>query len=498
VARALISLYEKSDIETVVRPLAAAGWAIVASGGTADAIADLGVGVERVEDLSGYASMLDGRVKTLHPAIFAPILADLVRPHHAATLAEQRWEPIDLVVVGLYPFWSAPSVDLIDIGGPSLVRAAAKNAERVTVIVDPGDFALVSEVVAGRLGAAERRRLAAKAFATTSAYDQAVASWLADDDAANPSVRLLALERVSTLRYGENPHQSSALYAPLGARRRGFAAATWQGGLEPSWLNIADADAAARLVRALGPEPAAVVVKHAGPCGAAVAPTLREAYELAFEGDPVSAFGGVVALGGTLDLEVADALLARPKADVIVARALEPEAAERILAKRRRTRIVTLEDAEGDELQLRSVVGGLLVQSPDELERPEELVCMTSREPSAAERRDAWIALVVCAHTTSNAVVVARGGAAVGVGQGQPSRVDAARLAVTRAGARAEGAAAASDAFFPFPDGLEVLADAGVRCVVAPAGSVRDEEIRAVAEARGLSLLVAPRRHFRH
>lgn len=495
-ARALISLYDKAGLERVARPLHAAGWRIVASGGTGEALRGLGVPFEPVEELTGFASMLDGRVKTLHPAVFGPILADLERPHHATTLEEAGWEPIDLVVVGLYPFASDPSVDLIDIGGPSLVRAAAKSADRVTVLVDPADFGLVDEVIAGNVDRPLRRRLAAKAFATTSAYDAAVATWLGGGEGSLPDPLVLPLERVAVTRYGENPHQRGALYAPIGTRR-GFAEARWHGGLEPSWLNIADADAAARLVARLGPEPAAVVVKHAGPCGAAVAPTLAEAYELAFAGDPVSAFGGVVALG-VLDVAVAEALLAHPKADVIVATAIDDDAAQALLARRPKTRLVELAIDRDEPWWVRSVAGGVLVQEPDQLEEPTDLELVTSRVPTDEERRDAWIAHVVCASTQSNAVVIARQGAVVGVGQGQPSRVDAARLAVGRAGARAQGGAAASDAFFPFPDGLETLIDAGVTCVVAPAGSVRDDEIRAVAEGRGVSLLVAPRRHFRH
>lgn len=494
-ARALISLYDKAELARIAAPLAEAGWSLLASGGTASALGDLGYAVERVEDLTGYAAMLDGRVKTLHPAVFAPVLADLARPHHEATLAEQGWEPIDLVVVGLYPFGQDPSVELIDIGGPALVRAAAKNADRVAVIVDPADVDLVADIAAGRLGPADRRRLAAKAFALTSAYDAAVASWLAGaQEPGDPLV--LSLGRVAATRYGENPHQRGALYAPLGVRE-GFAAARWLGETEPSYLNIADADAAVALAARL-PEPAAVVVKHAGPCGAATAPTLVEAYEAAFAGDPVSAFGGVVALSGRLDARVAEALLGHPKADVIAASSIDPEAARMILARRPRTRLVEVPPAPTRRWLLRSVAGGVLLQEPDALEEPSELELVTGREPSAQERHDAWVAHVVCAATASNAIVLAHEGAVVGVGQGQPSRVDAARLAVGRAGERAQGASAASDAFFPFPDGLEVLADAGVTCVVAPAGSVRDAQIRDVAEARGLSLLVAPRRHFRH
>lgn len=496
-ARALISLYDKADLERIAQPLHAARWRIVASGGTGEALRAIGIPFEPVEELTGFASMLDGRVKTLHPAVFGPLLADLARPHHVTTLEEAGWEPIDLVVVGLYPFSSNPSVDLIDVGGPSLVRAAAKSADRVTVLVDPADFGLVEEVIAGNVDAAMRRRLAAKAFATTSAYDAAVASWLAGSEDTLPEQLLIPLVRVAETRYGENPHQRGALYAPMGARR-GFAEARWHGGLEPSWLNIADADAAARLVARLGPEPAAVVVKHAGPCGAAVAPTLREAYELAFAGDPVSAFGGVVALGGVLDAGVAEALLAHPKADVVVARGIDDDAAEAVLARRPKTRLVELSIVDDEPWWVRSVAGGVLVQEPDRLEAPGDLELVTTRVPTEVERRDAWVAHVVCAFTQSNAVVIAKAGAVVGVGQGQPSRVDAARLAVGRAGARAEGGVAASDAFFPFPDGLETLIDAGVTCVVAPAGSVRDDEIRAVAEDRGVSLLVAPRRHFRH
>ena len=490
--RALISLYDKTGLRELAEGLVAGGYELVASGGTSKELTAFGLSHLVVEDLTGYPQLFGGRVKTLHPAVHGPILARRDVPEDMEQLSARGWKPIDVVVVNLYPFTSDPSVELIDIGGPAMVRAAAKNFESVAVVVDPSDYGALLERVQGGIDLEFRRYLASRAFAYVSAYDREVAGFLG---AASDPIGAQTL--VTELRYGENPHQQGYLYRPAGEPLSGWPAAAWQGSDPPSYLNIFDADGAMSLLEELGSEPAAVIVKHGGPCGVAVAGSIVAAYERAFEGDPVSAFGGVVALNRPLDLELAEAILARPKADVIVVPGFAQEALERILAKRKRSKIVVFAPVERG-LSVRSVAGGLLVQGPDRIEEAGAFELMTSRSPSEAELADAWLAVAVVRASASNAVAIAKDREAVGVGQGQPSRVDAARIAVKKGGDRVAGAAAASDAFFPFPDGLLTLAEAGVTVVVAPSGSIRDSEIVKVAEEAGISLLFSPRRHFRH
>lgn len=491
--RALVSVWDKTGLDELAGGLVAHGCDIVASGGTSEALRALGIAHRKVEELTGFPTMLSGRVKTLHPAIHGPILADRSNEGHLAELAAWNWEPIDIVVVNLYPFDSDPSVELIDIGGPALVRAAAKNAAAVTVVVDPADYpVLLDSLGAGGPDHELRKRLAAKAFRMVSAYDARIADWLEDA----PATRVLVLEEVAQLRYGENPHQSGVLLAPPGPRH-GFAGARWLSEEAPSYLNVFDADGARALLDELGDEPACVIVKHGGPCGVARAEDPVSAYVAAFDCDPVSAFGGVVALNRPLDAALAEEMLARPKFDVLVVPTAEEDAVRMIHARRRRARIAVVPEAPRGEA-LRTISGGYLAQPPDQLESVAECTLVAGEEPSAARARDAWLAIAVAKSASSNAIAIVRDQAAVGIGQGQPSRVDAARIAVAKAGERARGSVAASDAFFPFPDGLEVLVEGGVSLVVAPSGSVRDEEIIACAKRLGVTLLFAPRRHFRH
>lgn len=494
--QALISLYDKTGLDSLAPALIEAGYSLIASGGTAQALRDLGITHTKVEDLTGFPSLFGGRVKTLHPAIHGPILADRSLPEHARELEAQGWSPIDLVIVNLYPFDTDPSVELIDIGGPALVRAGAKNFSSVAVVVDPSDYGWIRESLATGITIEDRRRLAAKAFGYVSAYDARVANWLEGDDSPLPAHKLLNLRRTRELRYGENPHQPGAFYVAEGTET-GWAQAQWLGSEEPSYLNIFDADGAQRLLERLGGQPACVIVKHGGPCGVARREEILDAYVEAFEGDPLSAFGGVVAINRPLTPELAQAMLERPKFDVLVVPSVVAEAEQIILAKRRRSRIAVFPGAVST-VGIRSVAGGYLLQSPDELEAVAEFRLVTSRVPSQAEVADAWMAVAVGQAASSNAVTIVKDQASVGVGQGQPSRVDASRIAVTKAGDKARGGAGASDAFFPFPDGLETLIAAGVVTIVAPSGSVKDDEIAKVAEEAGVSLLFSPRRHFRH
>jgi phosphoribosylaminoimidazolecarboxamide formyltransferase/IMP cyclohydrolase len=516
--RALLSVYDKTGLEALARGLAGLGVELVASGGTSTALAAAGIEHRQVEDVTGAPEMLSGRVKTLHPRIHAGILADLDEPTHREDLAREGIEPIGLVVSNLYPFRSTPSIEMIDIGGPTMVRAAAKNHAHVAVIVDPSDYGAVLDELRreGQITAGTRRRLARAAFAHTAAYDAAIVRWLDSSESqagrapaidALPLTLHLALERCQELRYGENPHQAGARYRDLGASRGWWDSAVQHGGRELSYLNVFDADAAWRLVhevRALagagaGAGAAAVVVKHASPCGVAVGSSTAEAYGKAFAADPLSAFGGIVALDSPVDAELAEQIVANPLADVLVAPSFD-EAALALFAGRRKN-MRTLAAAEPGDLglMLRQVDGGYLVQEPDRLlAGRDEWRVVTDRVPTAEQWRDAELAWLVCARTSSNAIVLAHGGVALGIGCGQPSRVDAAGIAARKAAGRAEGGAGASDAFFPFRDGLDAVADAGIAVVVQPGGSLRDDEVVAAANERGVAMIVTGERHFRH
>ena len=509
--RVLLSVYDKTGLVELAGGLADLGHELVASGGTASVLAAAGVAHRDVASVTGAPEMLGGRVKTLHPAIHGGILADLDRPDHRADLEAQGVEPIGLVVCNLYPFRSEPSIELIDVGGPTMLRAAAKNHAHVGVVVDPADYSEVLDELRadGSLSAGLRRRLAAAAFAHTAAYDAAIADWFAelgDQDGPGEAKTSLperihvSLGRTQVLRYGENPHQEGGLYAEVG--RDGWLAHVRQhGGLALSYLNLYDADAAWCLVHTLaglGPA-AAVVVKHANPCGAAVAGDVAAAYDAALAADPVSAFGGIVALSGPVDADLAGELATNPKADVLVAPAYSPEALEVFASRRKNMRVLQAPAPGAASWHLRQLTGGWLVQEPYRFAAGRDSWrVVTETAPSEEQWDDLELAWRVVAAVKSNAVVLASAGVALGIGGGQQSRVAAAELAVARADGRAVGGAAASDAFFPFRDGLDALVTSGVGAVVQPGGSVRDAEVVAAADEHGIAMVLTGERQFQH
>ncbi len=504
IRRALVSVYDKSGLERLARALREAGVEVVSTGSTAAALGGHGLAVTPVEAVTGTPELLDGRVKTLHPAVHAGLLADRRRPDHLDQLEAAGIELFDLVVCNLYPFEAAAAdpaadedrvVELIDVGGPAMVRAAAKNFASVAVACDPADYELVAAALAaGGTTLEERRALAAKAFARTAAYDARVAAWF-DRGSPFPATLPLAGRLARRLRYGENPHQAAALYATGSG---GLAGAVQLAGKELSYNNLLDADAALSLVAEFAGRPFAVIVKHTNPCGAAPGETLEAAYTAALEGDPVSAFGGVVGLSRPLD-EATARRIAEVFTEVVVAPGFEAAARE-VLERKRSLRLVEVAlPRPGPRLGVRSVAGGLLVQEADvAADDPAGWTVVAGEQPDGATVDDLVLAWTVAKHVKSNAIVLAAGGRIVGVGPGQTSRVDAVRIAVAKAGGRAVGAAAASDAFFPFPDGVEELAAAGVRALAQPGGSVRDAEVTAAAERLGMTMLHTGRRHFRH
>ncbi len=511
--RALLSVYDKHGLLGFARGLEELGVELLASGQTGAALLEAGIAHRDVAAVTGSPEMLGGRVKTLHPRIHGGILADRSKPEHLADLEANEIEPIDLVVCNLYPFNSNPSIELIDVGGPTMVRAAAKNFAHVGVVVSSDDYDLVlAELKAdGRLSNSTRGALATKAFAHTAAYDAAIVAWLqaggpdgstAVEDPVLPDSIPLVLERAEILRYGENPHQRGARYRVAGV------ASWWDdvtqlSGTALSYLNLFDTDAAWRLVHELSADasglPAAGIIKHANACGASVAETLETAFAQALAADPLSAFGGIVALSAPIDEALAAVIAEGPQADVIVAPGITDGAVEILRSRRKATRLLAASPPEPATRQIRSLGAGMLVQGWDEIEvPPSQWRVVTSRQPTTQEWEDMAIAWRVCARTTSNAIALARGGKAVGIGAGQQSRVVAAELAVAKAADEAAGSAGASDAFFPFPDGLEVLINAGVSAIVQPGGSVRDDEVTAVADAAGITMVHTGERHFRH
>ncbi|MDE2282617.1 MAG: bifunctional phosphoribosylaminoimidazolecarboxamide formyltransferase/IMP cyclohydrolase [Actinomycetales bacterium] len=511
--RALLSVWDKTGLVEFAEGLAGLGYELVASGGTATVLDAAHVAHIDVKDVTDFPEMLGGRVKTLHPMIHGGILADRDVPEHLEALATHEITPIDLVVCNLYPFTSKPSVELIDVGGPTMVRAAAKNHAHVGVVTNPAQYeGVLAELTAsGALSDATRHALARAAFAHTAAYDAGIVAWFDGGGAigeapsalaaALPETIHLALERVETLRYGENPHQ-------VGARYRVAGGDPWwdhvvqHAGSALSYLNLFDADAAWRLVHELAADSgraAVAIIKHANASGAALGQTLVEAFSAALAADPQSAFGGVVAVGGELDDELAEVIAAGPQADVIIARSFSESAVERLRARRKATRLLSGPSPEPLSRSIRTFGDTALVQNADELlAAPSTWRCVTQVQPTPAQLVDLGVAWRVCARTTSNAIVIARDGVAVGVGAGQQSRVVAAGVATTKAGPLAVGAAAASDAFFPFADGLESLTDAGVTAIVQPGGSVRDGEVIEAANRAGIVMLMTGERHFRH
>jgi phosphoribosylaminoimidazolecarboxamide formyltransferase / IMP cyclohydrolase len=509
--KALLSVYDKNGLEDLATGLSSLGWELISSGGTSAALAAAGIAHTEVAELTGAPEMLGGRVKTLHPVIHGGILADRSKPEHLADVEGQGIELIDLVVCNLYPFTSDPSIELIDVGGPTMVRAAAKNHAAVGVVVDPADYPVILDELrqAGRLSDPTRRRLARDAFAHTAAYDAAIVDWFdisepgqSEDDAILPPTIHLALERTGSLRYGENPHQHGARYRVMG-QSSWWDQVVQHGGKALSYLNIFDADAAWRLVHELvdgDAQLAVAIIKHANPCGAAVDTDLVTAYRRALEADPQSAFGGIVAIGGRVTEAVAEAIGAGPQADVIIAPSYEDAALAQLASKRKATRLLSAPSPEPLVRQYRGLGASFLVQDADRfLIDPTQWEVVTKVQPTEAQWADLALAWKVCARTTSNAIAIVTDGQAVGVGAGQQSRVVAAEIAVSKAESRAAGGAAASDAFFPFPDGLLVLANAGVAAVVQPGGSIRDGEVIAAADEAGIAMVTAGgERHFRH
>lgn len=532
IRRALISVYDKTGLEELAVGLHEAGVSIVSTGSTAQRIAGAGVPVTEVADITGFQECLDGRVKTLHPRVHAGILADRRREDHVQQLSDMEIEPFDLVIVNLYPFVDTVNsgadmdavVEQIDIGGPSMVRAAAKNHPSCAIIVDPASYGqVVSAAKEGGFDLKTRQRLASLAFAHTAAYDTAVAKWTAaqfgdfvENDAAAsvpafPPFAGLSLERSEVLRYGENPHQSAALYVEDGATP-GIAQAEQLHGKAMSYNNFVDADAAVRAAYDFA-EPAVAIIKHANPCGVALgaadaADPIADAHLKAHATDPVSAFGGVIAANRTVTAEMAQNVK-DIFTEVLVAPGFEPEAVE-ILSAKKNIRLLTLpEGFRRDSVEYRQVSGGMLLQVSDAVDAPgDSAATWTLAAGEAADEatlRDLEFAWRAVRAAKSNAILLASGGAAVGVGMGQVNRVDSCKLAVERANAlgadgaeRARGSVAASDAFFPFADGLQILLDAGVKAVVQPGGSVRDEEVVAAAKAAGITMYFTGTRHFFH
>ncbi|MGQ0465567.1 MAG: bifunctional phosphoribosylaminoimidazolecarboxamide formyltransferase/IMP cyclohydrolase [Sporichthyaceae bacterium] len=512
VRRALISVYDKTGLTELAQGLHAAGVAIVSTGSTAKTIAAAGVPVTPVEELTGFPECLEGRVKTLHPRVHAGILADLRKDDHAAQLAELGIEAFELVVVNLYPFTATVAsgagpdecVEQIDIGGPSMVRAAAKNHPSVAVVVNPNRYAdVLAAVQGGGFSLDARRLLAVEAFRHTADYDIAVASWLGSQYREDPSSewdpwRAHSWTLGDVLRYGENPHQPAALY--VAGDGEGLAGAEQLHGKEMSFNNYVDTDAARRAAHDFA-EPCVAIIKHANPCGIAIGADIADAHRKAHECDPVSAFGGVIAANRPISLAMAEQV-AEVFTEVVCAPDYDPAALE-LLRGKKNLRILRCEVGAGfTGIELRPVSGGMLVQRADAIDAPGDDPAnwtLASGEPAdaalLAELAFAWRAI---RGVKSNAILLASGGATVGVGMGQVNRVDSARLAVSRAGERARGSVASSDAFFPFPDGLQVLIDAGVRAVVQPGGSVRDESVIEAAKAAGVTMYLTGTRHFAH
>lgn len=528
VRRALVSVFDKTGLEDLVRGLADAGVELVSTGGSAATIEGLGLPVTKVEELTGFPECLDGRVKTLHPKVHAGILADSRLPDHVRQLDELGVAPFDLVVVNLYPFVDTVAsgagvqdcIEKIDIGGPTMVRAAAKNHATVAVVTDPTSYAEVLETVrVGGFTLEQRQRLAADAFVHTASYDVAVASWMGSvvadtsEGTGLPAWTGASWRRADVLRYGENPHQAAAIYQ-LDGGTSGLAQAEQLHGKAMSYNNYVDADAAVRAAYDHGDQPTVAVIKHANPCGIAVGEDIAQAHRKAHECDPVSAFGGIIATNRPVTAQMAETVT-EIFTEVVVAPSFEQEALD-ILTAKKNVRLITCPPPVRDGLEMRPIGGGLLLQQRDTIDArvergeddkptqgygdaPESWTLVTGEPADEATLADLAFAWRAVRAVKSNAILLARDGASVGIGMGQVNRVDSCHLAVDRAGPeRAKGAVAASDAFFPFADGLQVLLDAGVRAVVAPGGSMRDAEVVEAAQAAGVTMYFTGARHFAH
>jgi phosphoribosylaminoimidazolecarboxamide formyltransferase/IMP cyclohydrolase len=515
VRRALLSVSEKDGIIDFARGLGELGVEIVSTGGTARELARAGVAARPIEDFTGFPEIMDGRVKTLHPRLYAGLLARRDDERHIAAAAEQGIEQVDLVCVNLYPFEQTVArgdaddreiIENIDIGGPTMIRAAAKNSAFTTVVVDPADYeGVLGELreSGGRLSLATRARLTAKAFACTARYDAAIASWFsARVYEGFPPTWSEAYEKVSDLRYGENPHQQAAFYARVGSPTHLLDGVSQLHGKELSFNNLLDLSSARELVEEFG-APACAIVKHNNPCGCAVADGVRAAYERAFACDPQSAYGGVIAVNRVVDPATAREL-SKQFIEVLLAPGFDAEALE-LLREKKNVRLLELAHwpPPSHEVEAKPVIGGQLVQTRDAVaETREQMRVMSLREPSAEEWEDLLLAWTVCRHVRSNAIVIAHAGATIGIGAGQMSRVDAVRIAVDKARAfqpqQLAGSVLASDAFFPFADGPQLAIDAGVTALIQPGGSVRDDDVVSAVDAAGAAMVASGVRHFRH
>ncbi len=518
IKQALISVSDKAGVLEFAKGLHQLGVKILSTGGTARLLADAGVPVTEVADYTGFPEMLDGRVKTLQPKVHAGILARRDLPEHVATLQKHNIPTIDLVVVNLYPFAATvakPSCTLedaienIDIGGPTMVRAAAKNHQHVAIVTDPADYSIVLDEMRANKGAvsdATRFDLAKKAFSHTAAYDSAISNYLTAINAdgtrsAYPAQINFNFAKVQDMRYGENPHQSAAFYRDLNTIKGGIADYTQVQGKELSYNNVGDADAAWECVKTFE-QPACVIVKHANPCGVAIADTPLNAYQLAYTTDTTSAFGGIIAFNRELDEATAAQIVANQFVEVIIAPSVS-EAALKITAAKQNVRVLTVPlSFSANQFDFKRVNGGLLVQSPDTLNvQASQLRVVSKAQPSAAQLQDLLFAWRVAKYVKSNAIVFCKNGQTLGVGAGQMSRVDSTRIAAIKAknaGLSLIGSVVASDAFFPFRDGVDVLAEAGATAVIQPGGSMRDEEVIAAADEHGLAMVFTGYRHFRH
>jgi phosphoribosylaminoimidazolecarboxamide formyltransferase / IMP cyclohydrolase len=528
IKRALLSVSDKTGLVQLGAALAAQGVELVSTGGTAKTLREAGLEVKDVSDLTGFPEMMDGRVKTLHPKVHGGLLALRDNPEHVAAMEAHAIGAIDLVVVNLYPFEATVAkgasrpeiIENIDIGGPSMVRSAAKNHGFVTILTDPADYPALLEEMAANGGAtspAFRIRMAGKAYARTAAYDAAIASWFAFADTAAgegepfPATLPMAFRRADTLRYGENPHQSAAIYVPQVVGAAGVPQASQLQGKELSYNNLNDADAALELAAEFaGQDPAVVIVKHANPCGVAQGGSLLDAWQAALECDSVSAFGGIVAVNTELDGATAEAI-ASIFTEVVIAPAVSAEARE-IFARKKNLRLLesgTLPDPRRGGFAMKTIAGGMLIQSRDAgAVMLDDLKVVTKRAPTPQELKDCLFAWTVARHVKSNAIVYAKDGATAGIGAGQMNRRDSARIAAIKAkeaaetygwaAPRTQGSAVASDAFFPFADGLISAAEAGATAVIQPGGSIRDDEVIAAADEAGLAMVFTGMRHFRH
>jgi phosphoribosylaminoimidazolecarboxamide formyltransferase/IMP cyclohydrolase len=521
IKRALLSVFDKTGMEDFARELARLGVELVSTGGTAKLIAGTGAAVRDISDLTGFPEMMDGRVKTLHPKVHGGLLAVRDNPTHKAAMEQHQIGAIDLVVVNLYPFEATiakgaaydETIENIDIGGPAMIRSAAKNHAYVAVVVDPNDYEPVLEAIRQQGGVPYemRQKLAAKAYARTAAYDAVISGWFARTlDYNDVPYRTFGGQLREVMRYGENPHQWAAFYTS-GDNRPGVATARQLQGKSLSYNNLNDTDAAFELISEFDPKvPAVAIIKHANPCGVATGTSLLDAYRKAYRCDPVSAFGGIVALNGEIDAAVAEEIT-KIFTEVIVAPSATDEA-QKIIAMKKNLRLLvtgSLADPRAPGLTFKSLSGGMLVQSRDNGRVDDlELKVVTKKQPTATELRDLKLAMTVAKHVKSNAVIYVKDGATVGIGAGQMSRVDSSRIAHRKSvdaaeqagleGALTKGSVVASDAFFPFPDGMLAAVDAGATAVIQPGGSVNDQAVIDAADARGVAMVFTGMRHFRH